>query len=299
MYHIPLLHHQYIYAFQIGSKYWQALSVLITHTISRGLSFPPPFSLLHYTNVFYRSSIVVLVYPICEKATFSPPLSMLQIKAGGALTSLLCGSELLGLNWSKHKRFWSSGRTLEVADSHPACNGKSSITWSIGQVSIKAGKERSQYCHTTYAHGAHGAVCEVCLFKYVSGSIDLAYCKTLYADLKKGLEGLILESCLHLLFLTTPYDMISQCNPDWMIYFKQVRAFRKHALRGPGQPKTDIFIASLEEVFPVASLLPATGNSHLYRLSGMYATSSCALARQKEKRLQQMGKRCPLILAKP
>ncbi|XP_062992405.1 helicase POLQ-like isoform X2 [Elgaria multicarinata webbii] len=53
------------------------------------------------------------------------------------------------------------------------------------------------------------------------GSIDLAYCDALYADLKKGLEGLILESCLHLLYLTTPYDMISQCSPNWMIYFKQ------------------------------------------------------------------------------
>nr|XP_056711321.1 helicase POLQ-like [Euleptes europaea] len=53
------------------------------------------------------------------------------------------------------------------------------------------------------------------------GSVNLAYCDTLYADLKKGLEGLILESCLHLLYLTTPYDMVSQCNPDWMIYFKQ------------------------------------------------------------------------------
>ncbi|XP_060103089.1 helicase POLQ-like isoform X1 [Heteronotia binoei] len=53
------------------------------------------------------------------------------------------------------------------------------------------------------------------------GSVDLSYCDTLYGDLKKGLEGLILESCLHLLYLTTPYDMVSQCNPDWMIYFKQ------------------------------------------------------------------------------
>uniref|UniRef100_A0A6J0U9T3 Helicase POLQ-like isoform X2 n=1 Tax=Pogona vitticeps TaxID=103695 RepID=A0A6J0U9T3_9SAUR len=53
------------------------------------------------------------------------------------------------------------------------------------------------------------------------GSVDLTYCDTLYADLKKGLQGLILESYLHLLYLTTPYDMISQCSPDWMIYFKQ------------------------------------------------------------------------------
>ncbi|XP_077157122.1 helicase POLQ-like isoform X2 [Paroedura picta] len=53
------------------------------------------------------------------------------------------------------------------------------------------------------------------------GSISLAYCDTLYADLKKGLKGLILESYLHLLYLTIPYEMVSQCNPDWMIYFKQ------------------------------------------------------------------------------
>ncbi|NXD98881.1 HELQ Helicase, partial [Chaetorhynchus papuensis] len=53
------------------------------------------------------------------------------------------------------------------------------------------------------------------------GSIDLAYCNTLYRDLKKGLEGLILESNLHLLYLATPYDLTSTCSPDWMIYLRQ------------------------------------------------------------------------------
>ncbi|XP_050183262.1 helicase POLQ-like isoform X1 [Myiozetetes cayanensis] len=53
------------------------------------------------------------------------------------------------------------------------------------------------------------------------GSIDLAYCNLLYRDLKKGLEGLILESNLHLLYLATPYDMTSSCSPDWMIYLRQ------------------------------------------------------------------------------
>ncbi|XP_010844259.1 PREDICTED: helicase POLQ-like isoform X3 [Bison bison bison] len=53
------------------------------------------------------------------------------------------------------------------------------------------------------------------------GTIDLAYCDILYRDLKKGLEGLMLESLLHLIYLTTPYDMASQCDPDWMIYFRQ------------------------------------------------------------------------------
>ncbi|XP_062963987.1 helicase POLQ-like isoform X2 [Cynocephalus volans] len=53
------------------------------------------------------------------------------------------------------------------------------------------------------------------------GTIDLAYCDILYRDLKKGLEGLVLESLLHLIYLTTPYDLAFQCVPDWMIYFRQ------------------------------------------------------------------------------
>ncbi|KAI1238597.1 Helicase POLQ-like, partial [Lamprotornis superbus] len=53
------------------------------------------------------------------------------------------------------------------------------------------------------------------------GSIDLAYCNLLYRDLKKGLEGLVLESNLHLLYLSTPCDMTFTCSPDWMIYFRQ------------------------------------------------------------------------------
>ncbi|NXD16704.1 HELQ Helicase, partial [Nothocercus nigrocapillus] len=53
------------------------------------------------------------------------------------------------------------------------------------------------------------------------GSIDLARCNALYRELKKGLEGLVLESNLHLLYLATPYDMIDNCNPDWMIYLRQ------------------------------------------------------------------------------
>lgn len=53
------------------------------------------------------------------------------------------------------------------------------------------------------------------------GAIDLAYCDTLYRDLKKGLEGLVLESLLHLVYLTTPYDLAAQLEPDWMVYFRQ------------------------------------------------------------------------------
>lgn len=62
-----------------------------------------------------------------------------------------------------------------------------------------------------------------------SGSVDLSYSDELYRDLSKGLEGLLLNSYLHLLYLVTPYDMIAQCKPDWMIYFRQVE-HRCHTL---------------------------------------------------------------------
>lgn len=55
------------------------------------------------------------------------------------------------------------------------------------------------------------------------GSIDLFYSDVLYSDLRKGLEGLVLQSHLHLLYLVTPYDMVTHCSPDWMIYFRQVK----------------------------------------------------------------------------
>ncbi|MEQ2223005.1 hypothetical protein ILYODFUR_032309, partial [Ilyodon furcidens] len=53
------------------------------------------------------------------------------------------------------------------------------------------------------------------------GSVDLTYCDLVYKDLSKGLEGLLLNSYLHLVYLVTPYDLIPQCNPDWMVYFRQ------------------------------------------------------------------------------
>ncbi|XP_071402497.1 helicase POLQ-like isoform X3 [Centroberyx affinis] len=53
------------------------------------------------------------------------------------------------------------------------------------------------------------------------GSVDLTYSDELYKDLSKGLESLMLDSFLHLVYLVTPYDLISQCKPDWMIYFRQ------------------------------------------------------------------------------
>lgn len=54
--------------------------------------------------------------------------------------------------------------------------------------------------------------------------MDLTYSDVLYRDLSIGLDGLLLNSYLHLVYLVTPYDMVSQCKPDWMTYFRQVQS---------------------------------------------------------------------------
>ncbi|XP_026915630.1 helicase POLQ-like isoform X4 [Acinonyx jubatus] len=79
-------------------------------------------------------------------------------------------------------------------------------------------KDTTDKSEEDFQHGFHITKLGRASFK---GTIDLAYCDVLYRDLKKGLEGLVLESLLHLIYLTTPYDMASQCDPDWMIYFRQ------------------------------------------------------------------------------
>lgn len=66
-----------------------------------------------------------------------------------------------------------------------------------------------------------------------AASVDLSYSGVLHRDLSTGLEALLLNSYLHLVYLVTPYDMIDQCKPDWMIFFRQVS---RVCLRAPPPP---------------------------------------------------------------
>ncbi|XP_022092719.1 helicase POLQ-like isoform X2 [Acanthaster planci] len=51
------------------------------------------------------------------------------------------------------------------------------------------------------------------------GSIDIDLCASIYVDLKQACdEGLVLANSLHLLYLVTPYDLVSMSNPNWVIY---------------------------------------------------------------------------------
>ncbi|XP_078487800.1 helicase POLQ-like [Ciona intestinalis] len=51
-------------------------------------------------------------------------------------------------------------------------------------------------------------------------SIDYDISNQLYDDLKNGLQGLVLENYLHLLYLVTPYD--TMVSPDWMVYLNEI-----------------------------------------------------------------------------
>uniref|UniRef100_A0A8C2XUX9 Helicase, POLQ like n=1 Tax=Cyclopterus lumpus TaxID=8103 RepID=A0A8C2XUX9_CYCLU len=73
---------------------------------------------------------------------------------------------------------------------------------------------------TGTAHGQSLQVTKLGRATY-KGSVDLTYSNILYKDLSQGLEGLLLNSCLHLVYLVTPYNMIAQCKTDWMVYFRQ------------------------------------------------------------------------------
>ncbi|KAM8854125.1 helicase POLQ-like isoform 2-T2 [Synchiropus picturatus] len=53
------------------------------------------------------------------------------------------------------------------------------------------------------------------------GSVDLSHSDQLYRDLSCGLEGLLLNSYLHLLYLVTPYELVAQSKPDWRIFLGQ------------------------------------------------------------------------------
>uniref|UniRef100_A0A8C2JAZ4 Helicase POLQ-like n=1 Tax=Cyprinus carpio TaxID=7962 RepID=A0A8C2JAZ4_CYPCA len=84
--------------------------------------------------------------------------------------------------------------------------------WDLTVESIETLKQKSLIEVSADVHQWRRNICS---------SIDLSYCDLLYQDLSKGLEGLLLNSFLHLVYLVTPYDMVNQCKPDWMIYFRQ------------------------------------------------------------------------------
>lgn len=61
--------------------------------------------------------------------------------------------------------------------------------------------------------------------KFIAGPIDLKTAYTLYEDLKTAQKHLILIDNLHLLYLVTPYDSVSQITLVGSIYYNVVILF--------------------------------------------------------------------------
>lgn len=87
----------------------------------------------------------------------------------------------------------------------------------LGQAAMKGGSSR------------FSVILHICVFItfynnfiLITGPIDLQTAYTLYEDLKTAQKHLILIDNLHLLYLVTPYDSISQITPIGSIYYNVV-----------------------------------------------------------------------------
>ena len=56
-----------------------------------------------------------------------------------------------------------------------------------------------------------------------SGCLPVDQAHVTYVELMEARKSLVLSTELHLLFLTTPPDLASTIQPQWLIYFQDVR----------------------------------------------------------------------------
>uniref|UniRef100_A0A4W5KS46 Helicase POLQ-like n=1 Tax=Hucho hucho TaxID=62062 RepID=A0A4W5KS46_9TELE len=145
-------------------------------------------------------------------------ISNLMHSDGKGVLSLILS--VIGLNITnslEQIRDFMSGTLLSVQEKQ-VCLERS--LWEVIQECVELLKEKGLVTVSTEPQDGTLQVTKLGRATY-KGSVDLTYCDLLYRDLAKGLESLMLDSFLHLIYLVTPYDMVSQCKPDWMVYFRQ------------------------------------------------------------------------------
>ncbi|XP_064798439.1 helicase POLQ-like [Oncorhynchus masou masou] len=135
----------------------------------------------------------------------------------GVLSLILSAIGLNITNSLEQIRDFMSGTLLSVQEKQ-VCLERS--LWEVTQECVELLKEKGLVTVSTEPQDGSLQVTKLGRATY-KGSVDLTYCDLLYRDLSKGLESLMLNSFLHLIYLVTPYDMVSQCKPDWMVYFRQ------------------------------------------------------------------------------
>lgn len=144
--------------------------------------------------------------------------SNLMYEDGKGVLSLILS--LIGLNITtslEQLKVFLSGTLLSVQEGQ-LCVKKS--LWDFALECVEVLKEKGL---VTARHDAQDVTLQVTRLGKATykGSVDLTYSGILYSDLSKGLEGLLLNSYLHLVYLVTPYDLISNCKPEWMVYLRQ------------------------------------------------------------------------------
>uniref|UniRef100_A0A674A3K6 Helicase, POLQ like n=1 Tax=Salmo trutta TaxID=8032 RepID=A0A674A3K6_SALTR len=80
--------------------------------------------------------------------------------------------------------------------------------WEVTQECVELLKEKGLVTVSTEPQDRTLQVTKLGRATY-KGSVDLTYSGVLYRDLSKGLESLMLDSFLHLVYLVTPYDMFT------------------------------------------------------------------------------------------
>uniref|UniRef100_A0A3B3ZGE4 Helicase POLQ-like n=1 Tax=Periophthalmus magnuspinnatus TaxID=409849 RepID=A0A3B3ZGE4_9GOBI len=143
--------------------------------------------------------------------------SNLMYDDGKGILSLILS--LIGLNITtslEQLKDFLSGTLLSVQEKQ-LCVKKS--LWDSALECVEVLKEKGLI---TVKGDAQDVTLQVTrLGKATYKSVDLTYSGMLYSDLSRGLEGLLLNSYLHLVYLVTPYDLISHCKPQWMVYLRQ------------------------------------------------------------------------------
>ncbi|XP_048876211.1 helicase POLQ-like isoform X2 [Brienomyrus brachyistius] len=170
---------------------------------------------------------------LSAKQLLSSPLescnSHLMDANGQGVRSLILS--LVGLKITRtleQIRDFVSGTLLSVQQSH-SCQEKS--LWEVAQDSVEFLRHKGLISVSTDCENNTVLLVTDLGRATYKGCIDLTYCDVLYRDLSKGLDGLMLSSLLHLVYLVTPYDLVSQCKPDWMVYFRQLTSMTATELK--------------------------------------------------------------------
>lgn len=97
--------------------------------------------------------------------------------------------------------------------------------WMHGKICklcLEISYSSESYIKSSSLPGLNGDLCTTPYDLCSAGSVDIDRANQLYMDLRIALQSLVVANHLHMLYVVTPYDLVSQVKPSWMTYFNQV-----------------------------------------------------------------------------